>query len=144
MTFFEQQLQVPNQTWTGLRTSIQGRSASCASCIFSTDADTTWGPVVFVGTNGGAMMNYGACLTRSPGGSQACGQKLMQNVMCLGEVCSECTTQQAEDACVSASVANPATCGKYDDTAACGANRDALLNACDGVASIRAMCSGGL
>lgn len=147
MAFFDQQAQVPNQTFTALETAMKGQSAACAACIFGHDTDPAWRPIVYVGAGGGAFFNYGACFARAAGGSNACGAALERTELCLDAVCSvdDCGSDAAAKTCAQGAAANPASCGKYDPPTACGgaANLQALDAKCaTALDAIKVMCGG--
>lgn len=127
---------------------MKARNLACSSCIFTKETDATWGPIVYVGTQGGAFFNYGSCFVRAPGGSVACGQNLEKAELCLDEVCNidDCGSQNAVTTCSQQSMANTASCGKYDFLNACGGqtNFQNLNNKCGtAIDVVKVMCAGG-
>lgn len=144
----------PNATFKQAEAELAKSSAGCAACVFTKDADATWGPFVYVGNDGDAFTNYGACFERAQGGSAACGQAIQQSELCIAIVCPEgktapaCTNQNDLNACIKAAVADKNGCGKYDVATACGGSAaakalDALCDTFDERVAASCMMGGG-
>lgn len=143
--FLEDEIAAGRSKFVELETSMKARKAACAACIFTKEADSVWGPIVYVGTSGGALQYYGACFARAPGGSDACGTAVQATFDCLDAVCAEdaCGGESAVSACTKAALADKTSCGKYNLQTACP-NLTALFDYCEqftGVISV--MCGPG-
>lgn len=149
VTAFDQKIQSSaSATWADLETFMKGRSTTCAACIFSHEADATWGPIVYVGTSGGAFFNFGACYESAPGGSANCGRTLEQFQLCLDVVCDpaadKCGSDTAVTKCKQKAAGTETSCaGTFNYTTFCGANQAALDAKCSKpVDAIRTLCVG--
>ena len=143
--FLEDEIAAGRSKFVELEASMKARKAACAACIFTKEADSVWGPIVYVGTSGGALQYYGACFARAPGGSDACGIAVQSTFDCLDAVCAEdaCGGESAVSACTKAALADKTSCGKYNLGTACP-NLQSLFDYCEqftGVISV--MCGPG-
>lgn len=143
--FMEDEIAAGRSKFVELETSMKARKAACAACIFTKEADSVWGPIVYVGTSGGALQYYGACFARAPGGSDACGKAVQATFDCLDAVCDDqaCGGESAVSACTKAALADKTSCGKYNLGTACP-NLQSLFDYCEkftGVISV--MCGPG-
>lgn len=133
-------------TFATLETAVKAQSATCAACIFSKDSDTNWGPIV--SGNQGSAWNGEACYQNAPGGSAGCEAAVLNSQACSGWYCFQdpgyCTTEAAAKACAVQVSTDPATCGNFNVTKACGgdANLAAIENACKTGAELIALSCG--
>lgn len=135
-----------NSKFVDLETFMKARNVTCASCMFTKEADATWGPLVYVGNAGGALQYYGACFARAPGGSVACGKAVQATFDCLDAVCDEtaCGGQAQVSACTKTALADPSSCGKFNLGASCP-NLDQLFNSCEKFTGVlEVMCGGAV
>ena len=65
-----------SQTWLGIQSLMTTRNANCSKCIFSKETDSAWRPVVYIGTQGDAIVNYSSCFARAPGGNDESSKAL--------------------------------------------------------------------
>ena len=143
--FMEDEIAAGRSKFVELEAAMKARKAACAACIFTKEGDSAWGPIVYVGTSGGALQYYGACFARAPGGSEACGTAVQATFDCLDAVCAEdaCGGESAVSACTKAALADKTSCGKYDLGTKCP-NLQSLFDYCEkftGVISV--MCGPG-
>jgi hypothetical protein len=143
--FIKAEAQKQGETFQQLETALKARKAACATCVFTKEADAAWGPIVYVGTQGGAFFNYGSCFARAPGGSEDCGKAVESFELCADAVCDKdaCGSDNAVQACVKQVAADKNSCGKFNFTAACP-SFTALNNYCrTGLDVIAIMCGPG-
>ena len=145
MTYFAQV--AANQTWLGVESLMRTRNAGCAKCIFSRETDLQWRPVVYAGTEGDAIVNYGACFTRTAGGSESCGRSVHLWASCYADVCDygTCGTEAATNACY-ATQAVADSCISYSAVTPCGGDTKyaSLNNVCGTYIEVaRALCAAG-
>jgi hypothetical protein len=118
-----------NATFTDLYNAIT--SAGCKSCVFSSEMDANWQPIVWSPdmASGTAFVNFGACYDVAPSGSAACGKGVQDDEFCLTAACpTTCTDQMG---CVSAA-----------DTGACKAQGDEVTSGCgSALTQLNAKCS---
>jgi hypothetical protein len=138
------QLNDPNATFQTVYDSIKG-SPSCQSCVFSSQGDANWQPIVWSPdqASGNAFVNYGACFALGPGGSNACGKAVEDNELCVDAACpyDVCTDYQG-----CAQQAEQSECAVYDKEtiSGCGSSINQISNACnDFVNELRIVCGGG-
>lgn len=148
ITFVETEINKPNTTFLSLQASLNARSAACGACVFSAEADPSWGPFVFVGDEGGAFVNYGSCFEKAPGGTAVCGQSIEKFDLCAQIRCpvdaASCVDSNAANACVNSVAGDPASCGQYNIGSDCP-NYDQLAASCGtGLDVIRVMCGGAM
>jgi hypothetical protein len=146
MTYFTQVS--GTQTWLGIESLMRMRNAACASCIFSKENDALWRPVVYVGTEGDAIVNYGSCFARAAGGTEACGRGLDEWSSCYASVCSSaaCGAQAALDACYQTQTVSDACAAYNPTTTKCGGSTQyaALNNTCISYIEVaRVLCAAG-
>lgn len=143
--FIKTEAQKQGETFKQLNDALTARKAACASCVFTKEGDAAWGPIVYVGTQGGAFFNYGSCFARAPGGSEDCGKAVESFELCADAVCDKdaCGSDNATSACVKQVAADKNSCGKFNFTAACP-NFTSLNNYCNtGLDVIAIMCGPG-
>jgi hypothetical protein len=118
LTLLETEANKDNATFKDVETAVAAQSASCAACIFTKEGDATWGPVVYVGTDGSALANWGACFEKVAAIGAACGQAYNQTQQCMLARCKSgatyCTTEAEEDTCVDTVLQDTSSCGQYD------------------------------
>ncbi len=143
--FIKAEAQKQGETFQQLETALKARKAACGACVFTKEGDAAWGPIVYVGTQGGAFFNYGSCFARAPGGSEDCGKAVESFELCADSVCDKdaCGSDNAVQACVKQVAADKNSCGKFNFTAACP-NFTSLNNYCNtGLDVIAIMCGPG-
>lgn len=117
-----------------IKASAPTGGAACSACVFTKDADASWGPIVFVGDQGGAFFNYGHCFATATGGTAACGKSIQQFEFCADEVCSPdpegCGSQTAADNCVRKISNDKNSCGQIPIATDCGQALTPLSNLC--------------
>jgi hypothetical protein len=117
-------------TFTDLYTSVMG-SPSCVACIFSTEMDANWQPIVWSPDqmSGTAFVNFGACYAEAPGGSAACGQGVQDDEFCVEAACPmmTCTDQTG---CVQAAEMDQCKTQNAEVTSGCGASLTKLNTSC--------------
>ncbi|MBN9163765.1 MAG: hypothetical protein BGO98_49345 [Myxococcales bacterium 68-20] len=107
-------------------------AAKCASCIFSEESDTSWGPIIEK-DDAFALVNQGGCIEIASG-KEACGRAYQQTMTCWLEACLvDCKTQEEFDACRADQ--NSIWSGPCKDTfdnlqKECGSSISAYQNAC--------------
>jgi hypothetical protein len=145
MTYFAQV--AANQTWLGVESLMRTRNAGCAKCIFSKETDAQWRPVVYVGTEGDAIVNYGACFNRTAGGTEACGRSVHLWSDCYADVCDydTCGTEAATNTCYDGQAVAD-SCSSYSAITACGGDTKyaSLNNICGTYIEVaRVLCAAG-
>ncbi|HVH46589.1 MAG TPA: hypothetical protein VM925_29815 [Labilithrix sp.] len=146
LDLFKAETQKDGATFAGVEAAVKAQNAACGSCIFSTETDNEWAPFVYVGEEGGALTNYGACFEMAPGGSAACGSTIFKYDFCTQVRCPRgagyCEDQTSTNTCLKTVSEDGASCGKYNYVAACP-NLDTLETACkDMYAVVGVLCGG--
>jgi hypothetical protein len=111
---FEKNLSDTNvKTWQDLATDL---GATCAACIVTSDAETNYGPIVYVAASGGTKgyYNFGACFGAVE--SPACGKAIQYLEYCLDATCDSCFTQSKRDTCISDATGTGGTCSSFATT----------------------------
>jgi hypothetical protein len=134
----------PNASFQSVYDSLKG-SPSCQSCVFSSQSDANWQPIVWSPdqASGNAFVNYGACFAVAPGGTFACGKGIEDDELCFEAACpyDTCTDQNG-----CATQADQGVCAQYskEATVGCGSAINSLDSACgDFVNELRIVCGNG-
>lgn len=132
-------------SWSDLEARVKasddGGGAPCAACVFTPVESAQWGPVV-KDDAGAAFVNFAACYARAPGGSDACGRALHQQIACVNEVCTvEACRPEGLRGCAQQALQDEVGCGRFGVAAACG-DVAALTTACrTAVDVVTALCA---
>lgn len=112
-----------------VKASADGGGAPCAACVFTPVDATQWGPFV-KDDAGAAFVNYAGCYARAPGGTDACGRALHQQIACVNEVCTaEACRPEGLRGCAQQALQDEVGCGRFGVPAACG-DLTVLTTAC--------------
>jgi hypothetical protein len=119
-------------------------SAMCSSCIFSTESDTYWQPIVWSPnmSAGTAFTNYGACYAGANAGNTSCGKGVQDFDTCELLACPTMCTDQT--GCQS--LARTGACQTYVTayTSGCGSNLTSLNTTCGTFdAMLKVVCGTG-
>ena len=144
ITFIQTEANKAGTTFQSLEASLTAKNAACSTCVFSKEADAAWGPLVYVGTEGGAFVNYGSCYEKAAGGNPACGQSITKFDLCTAVRCpvnaASCQDQAAANTCVQSVAGNASSCGQYNFVDDCP-NLTQLDQSCGNLLSvITVMC----
>jgi len=118
-----------NGDWKVTADAVTAQNAACATCVFTDEAGTNWGPVVTTeGGTKGRWNNPGCWAV--VGGSEACGSTFNNYADCGNKMCSTCTDDPSASACFRKVASNAQQCGQYNVNGACGGQAGAVNNAC--------------
>ena len=127
-----------------MEVTLKAQNEACAACVFTHNTGDKWGPIVFDDLKGGAFVNWGACFTHAPGGSEACGAAFSKTHGCALDSCAKCGTDDDLASCYADASGNAKTCGQYDVEGACGPDYTTIDQACLSVWDVVAnVCGGG-
>lgn len=110
-------------SWAPAEAAVRAKNDACASCLFGKWSDAEWRAIVYVGSQGQAFVDYGACFARSPGGSDACGAAVERQRLCVVQVCNlgTCASEEALAKCVALMTGPKGHCFGDAVGSACGA-----------------------
>jgi hypothetical protein len=113
--YVEGLINAKDSTYVSIETAMRARNVNCASCLFSIQDDSQWGPFVYYTSDKtkGAFYNNGACYARVSN-KTACGDEIQQYFYCLEEVCSFCGTDAERAACEDTAKQDTKKCGRFD------------------------------
>jgi len=107
ITFFNTNLEkIPP---ADLETQMRARNANCGACVYSAEADAAWTPMVKM-ADGTYLRNFGACFARRQNGTNACGEAIHVEQLCLTKVCLQCTVTQFDTCTETAMTAVDGAC----------------------------------
>jgi hypothetical protein len=146
ITAFDAAANKTGATFTDLFNSITA-SPACQACIFSTEMDANWQPIVWSPdqASGTAFVNFGACYAAAPGGTAACGKGVQDDEFCILAACptATCTDQTG---CVNAAEMDQCKTQNAEVTTGCGSALTKLNTACgkflDGLKTVCAGAAG--
>lgn len=129
----------PDRSFTDLYNAMT--SDTCRACVFSTETDSTWQPIVWSPSmaSGSAFLNFGACFAFVSGGSAACGKAVQDNQFCFDAACPDICADRTT--CLN--VAGLDTCAPQGTVvrSACGPASGAIFKTCDTfIDGLRAVC----
>lgn len=143
--FISAQAQKQGETFKQLETDLTAQNAACAKCVFTKEDDAAWGPIVYVGDQGGAFFNFGGCFADATGGSEECGKAVESFELCADAVCpaDACGSDNAVTQCIQKVASDKESCGKFNFQSACP-NFQTLNAICGrGIDTIAVMCGPG-
>jgi hypothetical protein len=134
-----------NATFTDVYNAV---GASCQKCVFSSQMDANWQPIVWVPDMAGgmAMVNFGACYVNVPGGSMACGKGVQDDQQCLTTACPspDCDGTDMGQSCIGAAAMGDCMMYETEFTTGCGSASKTLDTTCgDLLIAINFMCGNG-
>ena len=127
-------------TWEGLKDAVTAESEECAKCVFSTETDENWGPIIFLKSGDEAFLNKGACFELAAAGAdsaEACGKSVQNVELCTNVACSKCESSEDRQSCGEEALGEGGPCVEELEavTAAsgCGSKVSAYAKACGAV-----------
>jgi hypothetical protein len=140
--FFEGLITAKDANPQDVENALRRRNATCASCVFSVETDSTWGPYVFDAQKTFAIYNMGACYANAPGGSEACGHVAQQWFDCMWDVCRFCGTEAEMNECWLDARSDPNKCNRFDFETACNGNLLSIDAACGTISQVLTVTCG--
>lgn len=128
-----------DKTFTDLYDAVT--SDACRACVFSTETDDTWQPIVWSPTreSGAAFLNFGACFDVASGGSPACGKAVQDDEFCLNAACPDICTDQKT--CLNQASLDACSAQGTAVQSGCGSSQAAIFKTCDTfIDGLRVVC----
>jgi hypothetical protein len=111
------------QSFDSQKGAMTARNAACATCVFTEETATTWGPIVHLADQR-TFIAFGHCY-RLAGASDACGSKAFELEWCMQKVCNVCSSGQNLSDCRDGARAGP-----------CKTQFNATVTACESFGTI--------
>ena len=123
------------------KSAMAARNPSCASCVFTKESDTSWGPVTKT-SDGRNFVDFGLCYAYA-GASDGCGSSAHTLEWCIQKVCNVCLDGQNPTDCKNGAIAG-ACKSSYDATiSSCSAFGDIVNTTCGGSGNVVGVLCGG-